>query len=285
VTAASAARAPVVPWAGGAYDPSAEGDQITWQRAGGPALILRNGALEALPGHHPALGGGRVAWLQDDAIVVADAATSAPFERRLAPAADALALSAEGVVWRTRDAAGSDRLWVDGQLRYEVAAPQQLGRPALVGGLLLFHIAGPAGGGLFAIDLVTNARQTLRAEPGAQLSNPVTDGTRMLYVRATGRSQELRLGALAVAPTAGDALLLEYAASGQRDVEHEHGRHRHGEGPLRPQRLPPLARPGVVDTLWTTALTDEGAYVTRLRAQRGAPATADILRVPVPPAG
>ena len=148
----------------------------------------------------------------------------------------------------------------------------------------MFHIAGPAGGGVFALDLATNARQTLRQEPGAQLSNPASDGTRMLYVRATGRSQELRLGPLAPGLTGADALLLEYASSGPRD-EHERGRQRHREGPLRPQPLPPRARRGVVDTLWTTALAADGAYVTRLRAQRRAPRTADILRVPVPPAG
>jgi hypothetical protein len=149
----------------------------------------------------------------------------------------------------------------------------------------VFHIAGPAGSGLFALDLATNARQTLRQEPGAQLSNPVVDGARMLYVRATGRSQELRLGALAPGGSATDALLLEYASPGQRDAEHERGRHRHREGPLRPQPLPPRAPRGVVDTLWTTALSGGDAYVTRLRARRGAPRTADILRVPVPPAG
>jgi hypothetical protein len=272
-------------FAGSAYDPSAAGARIAWQRPGGEALILRDGTIQALPGGHPALGGDRVAWIEGDAIAIADAATSTPRERRAAPGADALALSQERLAWRTRDAVGSDRLWVDGQLRYEVVAPGQLGRPALVGALLVFHIAGPAGGGLFALDLATNTRQTLRQEPGAQLYNPVSDGTRMLYVRATGRSQELRLGPLVPGPSGVDALLLEYASSGQRDDEHERGRHRHREGPLRPQPLPPRARRGVVDTLWTTALGADGAYVTRLRAPRGGPRTAAILRVPVPPAG
>jgi hypothetical protein len=39
----------------------------------------------------------------------------------------------------------------------------------------------------------------------------------------------------------------------------------------------------VVDTLWTTALTADAAYVTRLHVPRGAPRTADILRVPIGP--
>jgi hypothetical protein len=34
-----------------------------------------------------------------------------------------------------------------------------------------------------------------------------------------------------------------------------------------------------VATLWSTALTDEAAYVTRLRAIKGVAPTADILRV------
>jgi len=54
----------------------------------------------------------------------------------------------------------------------------------------------------------------------------------------------------------------------------------------RPQiPLPPLARPGVDDTLWTTALTTTHAYVTRLRTSLRAPRSSDILRVPVPRAG
>jgi hypothetical protein len=272
-------------FAGSAYDPTAAAGRIAWQRPSGLALIRRAGGDEALPGSHPALGGDRVAWIEGDRVVIADAATSTPLERRDAPGAGAVAISPAHLTWRARDAAGTDRLWLDGELVFEVAAPAELGRPSLSADRLLFHVAGPAGGGLLELDLLSGTRRTLRSDPGAQLSNPATDGSRLLYVRATGRSQELRLGILGPARPRDDALLLEHPSAGQRDVEHERGRHRHRQGPDRPQPLPPRARPGVVETLWTTALTPDTAYVTRLRAQRAAPRTADILSVPAGQAG
>jgi len=149
---------------------------------------------------------------------------------------------------------------------------------------VLCHVAGRAGSRLLAIDAATGAQLLLRAEPGAQLSNPSTDGARLLYVRATGRQQELRLGPIGAAVPATDRLLLVHPSSGRRDVEHERGRHRHRQG-YRGKRppLPPRASPGVVATLWSTALTGDSAYVTRLRAISGRPRTADIIRVPAPP--
>lgn len=271
-------------FARGSYDPSAAAGAIAWQRPGRQGVILRSGVRDALPGTHPTLGGGRVAWREGDAIVVADAATLGRLERRDAPDVGVLALSDSLLAWRTRDTAGTDRIWVaapaqPARLLLELAAPDELGRPALVGGRLLCHVAGPAGSRLIAVDVATGAQELLRAEHGALLSNPATDGSRLLYVHATGRAQELRLGPIAPRAPADDDVLLVHASSGQRDREHEHGRKRHRHEGRRP-KLPPRARPGVVDTLWTSALTADAAYVTRLRARSLAPRTADILRVP-----
>jgi hypothetical protein len=130
--------------------------------------------------------------------------------------------------------------------------------------------------------VTTGAQQILRTDPGAQLTNPATDGTRLLYVHATGETQQLRLGPLAPADPAADRVLLVHASSGRRDREHESGRRRHRQGypgRLRPP-LPPRATPGTVATLWSTALTPDTAYVTRLRAVRGKGRSADILSVP-----
>ena len=196
-----------------------------------------------------------------------------------------LALSDSLLVWRTRDATGTDQLWVvapGGVPRtvLTLAAPDELGRPALLGDRLLCHVAGPSGSRVIGVDTATGAQELLRAEPGAQLTNPATDGRLLLYVRATGRTQELRVGPLGPAAPATDAVLLIHPSPGRRDREHEPGRHRHRHRGRRPP-LPPRAQPGVVDTLWTSALTADAAYVTRLRARRGAAGTADILRVPV----
>jgi hypothetical protein len=284
---ARAAQAPAVLFAGSAYDPSAAGGLVAWQRPADLGRIQRNGAYQWIPGSHPALGGGRIAWREGDAIVVADAATLEQRERHAAPGAGVLAISDSLLAWRARDAAGTDRIWVAGpgeapRLLLAVAAPDELGRPALLGGRLLCHFAGPAGSRLLGVDAVTGAQEILRAEPGAQLSNPATDGTRLLYVHATGRAQELRIGPVAPLDPGEDAVVLVHPSSGRRDREREPGRRRHRHQGRRP-RLPPRAQPGVVDTLWTTALTAEAAYVTRLRAVRGAPRSADILRVPIVP--
>ncbi len=103
-------------------------------------------------------------------------------------------------------------------------------------------------------------------------------------MHATGQVQQLRLGPLAPADPAADRVLLVHPSPGQRDTEHEHGRHRHRQG-YRGHRppLPPRARRGVVATLWTTALSADTAYVTRLRAVTGAAPSTDILAVPALP--
>jgi hypothetical protein len=196
-------------------------------------------------------------------------------------------VSDTAVAWRTRDGAGTDRLWVSRgdqpQLVLESPPPAEIGRPALAGNLLLCHTAGPLGSRILSIDLSTGAQQVLRTEPGAQITNPATDGARLLYVHATGQTQQLRLGAPAPSDPAADRVLLVHASPGQRDVEHEHGRRRHRQGyhGKRPP-LPPRASRGVVATLWTTALSGDTAYVARLRAIKGKPPATDILTVPAP---
>jgi hypothetical protein len=279
-------------FAGSAYDPTATGGAVAWQRPNGTALLRASGGTRTLPGTHPALGGGRIAWRSGGGVTIADAGTLQPTAQHALPDASALALSGTALAWRTRDPAGTDRLWalVGGggpQLVIESPAPTELGRPALAGTLLLFHSAGPGGSALHAVDLATGVRQVLRNEPGAQITNPATDGSRLLYVHATGETQELRVGALAPALPRKDLVLLVHHSSGQRDREHEPGRRRHRVGypDHRHPPLPPRAAPGVVATLWTTALSPDTAYVTRLRAVRRRPPSGDILSVPAPPAG
>lgn len=272
-------------FAGSSYDPTATAGLVAWQRPSGIALLSRAGAAEALPGTHPALGGARIAWREGDAVVVADAATLQRRERHHAPGAGALAVSDLLAAWRVRDAAGTDRIWTaprGGRPRPLIGlpAPDELGRPALVGTRLLCHVAGPVGSRLLSVDTATGVPQILREEPGAQLSNPATDGELMLYVHATGRAQELRLGTIEPLAPEDDEVLLVHPSSGRRDREREPNRRRHRHEGIRPA-LPPRAQPGVVDTLWTTALTAEAAYVTRLRRRRGQPRTADILRVAI----
>jgi hypothetical protein len=270
-------------FAGSAYDPTAAGGLFAWQRPGGVALLRRPEGDRALPGSHPALGGTRIAWRDENRITIADAATLDVIDRFEAPGADVLAVSDSTVVWRTRDEAGTDRLFLGaGQLILESRAPNEIGRPALAGNLLLCHIAGPRGSRILGIDLATGVHTVLRTDPLAQVSNPSTDGTRLLYVHATGVTQQLRVGPLAAGPPANDTPVLIHASPGRRDKEHEPGRHRHRAGYPGRRRapLPPRSSPGVVATLWSTALVPGTALVTRLRVVRGKGRSADILSVP-----
>jgi hypothetical protein len=278
------APAPAV-FARAAYDPSATGAAVAWQRPDGSALLRRGDATIGLRGRNPAVGGDRVAWRERDAIVLADLATLAERERFAAPGAGALALSDALIAWRTRDAAGTDRLWVRAGRAaphplLEVQAPGEIGRPAIAGARVLCHVAGPHGSRIMAIDPVSGDQRPLREAPEAQIANPATDGALLLYVHATGIAQELRIGTLERRDPDRDDTLAVLPSQGRRDREHEPGRHRHLHEGVRPP-LPPRARPGVIDTVWTTALTPAVAYFTRIRARRGAPRSADILRVAI----
>ena len=99
----------------------------------------------------------------------------------------------------------------------------------------------------------------------------------LLYVHATGRTQELRVGPLATAAIPrDDEVLLVHASPGRRDREREPGRRRHRHRRRRP-KLPPRAAPGVVDTLWThradaqRRLRHAAARAARRPAERGHP--------------
>ena len=169
-------------FAGSAYDPTAADGMVAWQRPAGVALLRRDGDDRTLPGTHPALGGGRIAWREGDAVVVADAGSLGRRERRAAPGAGVLAVSESLLAWRARDALGTDRIFVaadreEPRLLLESPAPQELGRPALREGRLLCHVAGPDGSRLFSVDVASGERSTLRKERGAMLSNPSTDGS------------------------------------------------------------------------------------------------------------
>jgi hypothetical protein len=283
---------PATLYAGSAYDPTAGSGIVAWQRPGGVALQRRGEDTFAAPGQHPALGGSRIAWLDGERAVIADADDGTVRARLAAPGAGVLAISDELLAWRTRGADGIDRIVArtlgpqpgPPLLIAEAAPRDELGRPALYGDAVVYHVAGPAGSRIVAIDGRTGgAESLLRAEPGAIVSNPSAENGRLLYVRATGRQQELRLGPLLLAPTSGDTVIAVHPSAGRRDREHERSRHRHRHRYRDP--LPPIAPRGEVQTLWTTALAPDAAYVTRLIARQDAPDTADIMRVTLGPTG
>jgi hypothetical protein len=153
----------------------------------------------------------------------------------------------------------------------------EIGRPALDGDLLAFHVAGRSGGRIVVTDLARGRTRTVRRERRVQLLNPSLRAGRLLYVRARYARQELLIGPVGRRPTRRDRRLWSTVPTGRRDAGHEPGieHQRHGH----PRRLWRRPRPGLAATLWTTALAADAAYVTRLRQVAGQPPVAELLRV------
>jgi hypothetical protein len=251
-------------FAAGRADPSVDGPAIALHRPGSTGELRAPGSDAALPGPHPAIGGGHRAWLAGDSVVV-DGALSIP-----APGANALAVNSAWVAWRAGGA-----LWVaslgDATPRQVVAGDP--GRPALAGNLLLYDFA--RGTRIYALDLLTGAGTALRSARDAQMRGVSADGNRIAYVYATYRRQQVRIGQLASAPPSRDRAVYGTVPTSRRDAGDEPG-HRHAAGHT-PQlwRRPP---PGVHDTLTTTALAADAVYVTRLRQRRHDGVQAAVLR-------
>ena len=206
------------------------------------------------PGPHPAVGGGRLAWTGAGTVEVRAPADPAYVATLPAPGADSVAVAGGWVAWRAGDALFASPLPPATAPR-EVARESGLGRPALAGDRLLFHVARGTAGRIEQVALATGERTTLRRAPRALLLNPSASGSQLLYVRSTHKRQQVRIGALRRQSVRRDRALYGTVPTGRRDAGHEAGEehHRHGH----PQKLPPRPRRGVSITLWTTALTRE----------------------------
>jgi hypothetical protein len=263
-----------------ASDPSVEGALVAWHEAGQAGVLVRDGQPQRVGGTHPALGGGRIATIEGAGIVVRPLSGDGRELSVSAPGADAVAVSGSWVVWRAREADG-DAIRAQplaGGPPVEVVRAAELGRPAVEGGRVAFHLTSSRSGRIVIFDLATGRARTARQERRALLLNPSLHDGRLLYVRAVFSRQELRLGPLTRRSPRRDRKLWSTVPTGRRDAGHEPGdRHkRHGH----PHKLWKRPRRGVSATLWTTALAADAAYVTRLRQVSGRPLTAEILRVP-----
>ena len=158
---------------------------------------MSNGQAIRVGGTHPAVGGARLAFISGNAIQVQQT-SGAPFAATFpAPGADAVAVSAQWVAWRARAADGDTIFAVAAgrrRRRARVAKSAELGRPALEGARLAYHVTGRTGGRIVIADLATGKRSTVRRERRAMLLNPSLHGGELAYVRNFYRRQELRVG-------------------------------------------------------------------------------------------
>jgi hypothetical protein len=266
-----------------ATDPSADGALVAFQQPGAGGVVAGPDGRNAAPGPHPAVGGGKLAWIGAGTVEVRSQADPA-YVFTLPAAADSVAVSDGWVAWRAQEE-GRDALYAS-PLPPAAPAAQRvalagsgstLGRPALAGDRLLFHVAGATRGRIEEVRLGSGARSTLRSAPRTLLLNPSSDGRRLLYVRSTFQRQQLRIGLLRRRPVRRDRSLFGTVPTGRRDAGHEPGESHHAHG--WPRKLPPRPKPGVSVTLWTTALASGSAFVTRLRQDTGQPVRATLLRV------
>ena len=267
-------------FADAATDPSVDGALVAYHRAGAPGILVANGQSTPLPGTHPALGGGRLALIGNNVIVVRQT-SGAPFAATIpAPGADAVAVSAQWVAWRARAADGDTifALPLGGGAPRRVAKSAELGRPALEGGRIAYHVPGRNGSRIVIADLATGKRTTVRRERRAMLLNPSLHGGDLAYVRSLYRRQELRVGPQSKRTPRRDRRLWSTVPTARRDAGHEPGKkhHRHGW----PRKLWPRPKRGLSATVWTTALGADVAYVALLRQTVGQPLDYAILRVP-----
>jgi cytochrome c biogenesis protein CcdA len=284
--AESLSTAGVVLLAPSGTDPSAEGTAIAWQTPGGTGRLRRNGgAVEVLAGTNPVVGGSNLAVRTGSIVNVSRLADNAPVIA-VDGGGGAVAVSDAWLVLRIGQPDG-DRLEAislpDGARRIvtSIAAPAQIGRPALEGDRLVFHIAGRRMSKLREINLRTGETRTLRSSREGVLLNPSLEGERLLYVHSSYRRQRLKLGLRSGRRNGRhDEIVYSMTPTARRDSGHEKGRHLHHEGYRhgRP-KLWPRPAPGVVETLWSTGLAPHQALVARLRQQQSGAAGSELLAI------
>ena len=261
----------------GVSDPSVDGTLVAWHVPGQPGVLVNGDQQIRVGGTHPALGGGRLAVFNNGVINVQQT-VGQPFAAAVpAPGADAIAVSADFVAWRAHGDDG-DTIYaapLAGGGPRRIAKAKELGRPALEGARLAYHVNGRTGSRIVIADAATGKRTTVRRERRALLLNPSLQGGRLLYVRNYYKRQELRIGP-------------QSTRAGRRsdradvvDRPHRPARRRARAGQeasparLADERLWPRPKPGLSATLWTTALGAEVAYVTLAAPARGPAAAVD----------
>lgn len=276
----------------GRVDPSAAPGELAWQAPGLGGFLRLAGQERQLPGENPALGGSLVAWRSEEGtITVGDRLTLAQRLSIPAPGADLLAVSDRWLVYRVPPPPGAQGgvyalfavgLSAPGEAAVRVAAaraPAQLGRPALDGDTVVFHLDTTRYSQILAVNLASGHRRVLRSARFTQLLNPSLQGGRLLYVSVGECRQQLLLGsAFADSRTSRrDRVLASRPTDVPRTGGYEPGVIREGRTPHH--CLGPRARAdGRVVSYWTTALSPTAAFLTVLQ-RRGQTSNAQVIEL------
>lgn len=252
---------------GAGTDPSASGTTVVWTSpAGGVARDEATAETRSVPAH-AAVGGSLIAWRDGDTVHVAQLADLSPVVDVAVPGVTAVAVSDTWLVTRAGNALDAHSI-ADPQTVVRVAttkSPSQLGRPALDGDVVVYHVATRGLSSIVSFDLATTTRRTVRKSVTSLLTNPSLLGGELVYDRQTSRAQLVELGPLGQGGR--DRAVYRLAAPSVHDAGHEPGYSRHT------RNVPPHTAKW---RLWTTALSGSQAYVTLLPAT-GAVGAARLL--------
>lgn len=236
---ASAARHEASPGS----DPSVSGPLLVYQGRGGEALLVNGPRRTSLRGSEAAVGGGRVAVVRGSAVVLLDShgldqVGSLPGKR-----VDALAVARRWTVTRqhvgNRDVLRAHPLRGRSYVIATATAPAQLSRPAVSGNTVVWALAKSSANALLRARLTPGGarkRHRMISSRTVAIAGPSVFGAKVAYVATTRKGQSIRVRSL--------------------------GGHGLGKSVYRQRQAPP--------TLWTTALTKDRVYVTRVaRGGRG----------------
>jgi hypothetical protein len=261
-------------------DPAVDGGALAWQQAGGPSWLVEGAHIYQLPGRLPALGGGRIAWVHGDKLVVARR-FPAPAPRRLAApphaTVTALAVSRDWLVVRDQATDGVANLFAiplgDPARRVYLqgsGTPGAIGRPTIEGGTVAYAYSDPRRSTVYEVDLATGARRVLlNATANVLYENPALEDGRLLYEQISSCAQELVLAS--PPPSHVDRVLLTLASTVTRDPGWEPGYVENYNSASICSNRP--AGPGGTTTLGSTALGTTSAYVSE------APTDVDHTRI------
>jgi hypothetical protein len=256
-TAGSASAATTL---GAGRDPSVTGDVVVWTApTGGVARQEGSTSASSVPAL-AAVGGSLLAWREIDVVHVVRLSDMSPVLDLNVPGINALAVSDTWLVARTQAANQTTVLsaypLADPAAVRTIAtarAPLQLGRPALEGDVLVYHLAGRRVSSLLVADLAAGTRRVIRQSKAALLTNPSLLGGDVVYDRQTSREQLVQVGP--IERRGADRVVYRLAAPSVHDAGHEHGYSSHTRS-----KRPPTSK----WKLWTTALSARNVYVTLL---------------------
>lgn len=233
---ASAARNEASPGS----DPSVSGAALVFQGKDGKAVLKVGRQRTALHGSEAAVGGGRVAVVRGDAVVLLDLHGLEQVGSFPAARVDGLAVAGRWAVTRqhigNRDVLRAHPLGPGSGSPYVVAtarAPAQLSRPAVAGNSVVWALGKSSVNALLRARLTPGGARKRRRMVSSRtvgITGPSLFGGKVAYVATTRKGQSVRVRSL--------------------------GGHGLGRSVYRQRKAPP--------TLWTTALSGDRVYVTRV---------------------